>query len=77
MMDGDAMSVDPVGIAPGIAKQETPEKVVFLRCRNPKCSSVKAVQIEVETPTFVSQRVYRCVECNHTWSLSVGGELPL
>ncbi len=71
------MPIDPAGVTPGAPKQEPVEKILYLKCRNPKCPSVKAVQIKVDTPSFVSQRVYRCVECNRTWSLNVGGELPL
>jgi hypothetical protein len=74
----EAPKVDPAGVTPGLSERATPkETVVYLKCRNPKCDSMEATEIGLETPPQVGQRAYRCVKCGHTWSLKVGGALYL
>lgn len=48
--------------------------VVSLKCRNPKCDSISAVEVPIPRP---GKRVYRCVKCNHTWSVQVGGKVDI
>jgi hypothetical protein len=75
----ETAKVDPAGVTPGLAEKATlKEKVVFLKCRNEKCDSMEAVEIELkEVPPQIGQRAYRCVKCNYTWALRVGGPFNL
>lgn len=45
------------------------QKELNIKCRNPKCDSIRAVEIQYPGGT----RVYRCIKCNHTQFVPVGG----
>ena len=78
MSEQDA-KVNPAGVTPGLSEKAAPkQEVVNLKCRNPKCDSMEAVEIELkDSPPQIGQRVYRCVKCGHIWALRVGGPLQL
>jgi transposase-like protein len=48
------------------------EETVIMKCRNPKCDSITAVQVKI--PGRENIRMYRCVKCNQTFSINVGGQ---
>lgn len=74
----EVLQVDPAGVTPGLAKKDEPkEEIIYLKCRDPECDSMKAVDITREGPPQIGNRSYRCVKCGHTWSLAVGGPLYL
>jgi hypothetical protein len=74
----ETAQIDPAGVTPGLAEKATPkESVIFLKCRNEKCDSMEAVEIKLESPPQIGQRAYRCVKCNHTWALRVGGSFQI
>lgn len=51
-----------------------PEKPpVFMKCRNPKCDSIQSVEV----PYAVGSRLYRCVKCNNSFVVRVGGKMDL
>lgn len=52
---------------------QTPQKEVSIKCSNPKCSSMRAVEVPYPGGT----RVYRCIKCNHTKFVSVGGAFSM
>jgi len=60
-------------------KTEPKQDVVNMRCRgsNKKCTSMQAVIIKVGGVEHAGQRMYRCVKCNHTWGLQMGGHLNI
>lgn len=70
--------IDPKGTSPGLAPgaQATP-KVLNMKCSDPKCDSIEAIEIKIEVPEHHGQRVYRCNKCGHTRSLNVGGHLNI
>jgi DNA-directed RNA polymerase subunit M/transcription elongation factor TFIIS len=53
--------------------QKPAQPTVSLKCRNPKCKSITAIEIPYQPGT----RLYRCVKCNNTWTASVGGSFTL
>ncbi len=69
------MSVDPKGTAPGLSPQtKVDQQVIHMKCRNPKCNSITAVEIKI--PRSMS-RVYRCTDCGYVHTVSVGGAVDL
>jgi hypothetical protein len=67
------MPIDPAGTKPGL-KHNVPEpKRHNMRCRNSSnCDSMEVVEINANTP---GRRIYRCVKCNVTWGVPVGGSV--
>jgi hypothetical protein len=67
------MTFDPRGNTPGLSPkaQIDPDKVINMKCRNPKCDSIQAVEIKIAGSE--GQRVYRCIECGMTMPINVGG----
>jgi len=68
------MSIDPQGTAPGLSPDAEPkEEIIHLKCRDTRrCDGMQAVEIKV--PSGVQgRRIYRCLKCNHTWGVGVGG----
>lgn len=59
-------------------KQQKPQqpalKEVSMKCKNPKCASITAVEVPYPAP---GTNLYRCVKCNHTWPVTVGGQMNL
>lgn len=49
------------------------EKRVFMKCRNPRCTSIEVVEIKYAPGT----RLYRCPKCNHAVTVPVGGKVDL
>lgn len=66
-------AVDPKGTTPGLSPSAKPqEDVINLKCRDTRCDGMQAVEIKV--PSGISgRRIYRCIKCNHTWGVGVGG----
>ncbi len=72
------MSIDPTSTTPGLAPGvQAQPKVLNLKCQDPNCTSIEATEIPLAEKTrgapMPSQRVYRCVKCGRTHSISVGG----
>lgn len=49
------------------------ENTVAMKCRNTKCTSMKAYEI----PQNRGGRIYRCSKCGHGWTAPVGGKFTL
>ena len=64
------MPVDPKGISPGVVSVPEEPREINLKCRNPNCPSIKA--IELPTPGMPGHR-YQCVRCKNVWSINLGG----
>lgn len=74
------MTFDPKGTTPGLAQSAPLEpKVIHLKCRRDGCTSIRAIEInqgqQVEGTGAAHNRLYQCVECKHTWPMSVGGSV--
>ena len=73
------MSIDHEGTRPGLLPgAQVKPKTLSMKCRNPKCDSIEASEIQltnlpVSEYGVPSQRVYRCVKCGDTRGLGVGG----
>jgi hypothetical protein len=76
-MEMSMSGIDFKGTAPGLTPGAKSVSTLNIRCPNPKCDSMEATEIKLEAPEHVGQRVYRCVKCGHTKSLSVGGHLNI
>jgi DNA-directed RNA polymerase subunit RPC12/RpoP len=46
---------------------------VTLKCRNPSCKSIKAIQVNLGPVSGNGQRLYKCAVCGHPITVSVGG----
>lgn len=69
------MKIDHAGTTPGLVGQATEQKTVNMRCKNPDCDCIQA--IEVVLPVASLSRTYRCVKCHRTWGITVGGSVNL
>jgi hypothetical protein len=72
------MSIDPTGTTPGLAPgAQAQPKVLNMKCQDPNCTSIEATEIQLGEVSrgapMPSQRVYRCVKCGRTHSITVGG----
>lgn len=70
--------LDPSGTTPGLAPASEPKPKTFnMRCKVEKCDSMEVVEItpklSIENAGAPSVRTYRCVKCNYTWTIPVGG----
>jgi ribosomal protein S27E len=48
-------------------------KPVFMKCTNPKCDSIQVVEVAYAPGT----RLYRCVKCNTSRTVRVGGKMDM
>lgn len=71
-MTNDPQGTDQVK-APSNAEGK---KVINIKCRNPKCSSITAVEIAIPG-TDGGQRLYQCTECGRPLPVNVGGAVNL
>ena len=72
------MNVDPKGVTPGLAQKAQPqEDVIHLKCRNRKCDGITAVEIKIQGQEHTGRHIYRCLTCNATWGVPVGGAVNL
>jgi hypothetical protein len=74
------MSIDPTGTSPGLIPGAQAEpKTLNMKCVDERCGSMEATEIQlgekVRGAPAPSQRVYRCVKCGRTRSLTVGGNV--
>lgn len=65
------MSTNMNGTGRGVTP-ELGEKTINMKCHNPKCSSITAVELKIPKGGN-SNRLYQCTRCHFTWSVSVGG----
>lgn len=67
--------VDHAGTTPGLVGTvpEAPP-VVNVRCKNPNCDSIEAVQVHLPNQ---HQRMFKCVKCHLSWGTNVGGFVSL
>lgn len=49
------------------------EKRVFMKCKNPKCSSIEVIEVKYSPGT----RLYRCAQCKQHVAIPVGGKVDL
>jgi hypothetical protein len=56
-------------------KNTAGKKVVNLKCRNPKCDSLTAIEIEIKGGN--GQRLYQCTVCGHPLAINVGGSFNI
>lgn len=52
-------------------------KVINIKCRNPKCNSMTAVEIPIPGTENGGQRLYQCTECSRPLPVNVGGAVNL
>jgi hypothetical protein len=66
--------IDAEGTQPGLAPTTPKEKILNLKCRNPRsCDGMEATETSLNTPAHHGHRLYRCVKCGHSWGVSLGG----
>lgn len=71
-------NVDEAGTAPGlVSKAQVAPKEVNMKCSRDGCDSLTAREIQVNVAPSTGQRVYSCMKCNHTRSISVGGPINI
>ena len=65
------MPIDPSGTNPGVTAAAPKEPdTLNLRCKNPSCDSIQAIEIKMaNTP---SVRMYECVKCRIPFRITVG-----
>lgn len=69
------MPIDPTGTSPqALPPEPAPIPEVNMKCRKAGCDSITAVQMPIGQP---GSRLYRCVKCNHSWGLNVGGHIDI
>jgi len=76
------MSIDPRGTTPGIIPgAEAKPKTVFMKCPEARCSSKEVIEILIHEQArgapVPAHRAYRCTQCGHTTSISVGGYIHI
>jgi hypothetical protein len=70
------MPIDPAGTTPGLKKTETVPKEMHVRCKNPQCDSILAIELKIAGQEG-GRRMYQCCKCKHTWGVVVGGFVEL
>lgn len=53
------------------------KKIINLKCRNPRCASITAVEIVIPGTENGGQRLYQCTECGRPLPVNVGGAVNL
>lgn len=46
---------------------------VYMKCKNPKCTSIQAIEI----PYAAGSRLYQCIKCKHVHPVLVGGQMDV
>lgn len=69
------MPIDPTSTKPGLPPTQNEPPPVHMKCRNPNCDSITAVEIKLQGQG--SARLYRCTKCGATRSITVGGSVEL
>lgn len=69
------MPIDQTGTNPGLVAQEHKPSEVHIRCKNPSCDSINA--IEITPPGQPGVRRYQCSKCKHSHGVQVGGAFDL
>lgn len=71
------MTFDPKGTTPGLDPAQSKDKTVNMKCK--KCPSMDAVVVDIggDGSSASHNRLYRCVKCNYSWGVSVGGNVNL
>lgn len=70
------MPVDPTGTSPGLMPGAETPKPVHIKCRNPSCDSILAIEIKIAEQGG-GLRLYQCQKCKATRSIPVGGAVDL
>jgi len=71
------MPVDLSGITPGTKKVENLPKKIHVRCKNPGCDSILAIEVEIPGQKGGGFRLYQCCKCKQSWNVTVGGYVNL
>jgi transposase-like protein len=69
------MPIDPTGTKPGLKPQAQEPEKHNMKCKNKGCDSMQVYELQI--PGNVGRHVYRCVECNTTWTVTTGGGVDL
>jgi hypothetical protein len=70
------MPIDPAGTQPGLVGTSEETKPVHMRCKNPNCDSILAVEIKIPG-SAPGVRMYQCVQCKSTRGVNTGGSVDL
>jgi len=71
------MPIDPAGTTPGLKKIEEKPKEIHIRCKNPQCDSILAIEIKVAGQENSGHHLYQCCKCKRTWGIATGGAVNL
>lgn len=70
------MPIDPAGTTPGLTPKAEEAPTVHIRCKNPSCDSINAIELKIPGMQGGS-RLYQCVKCHRTHGVAVGGAFEL
>jgi hypothetical protein len=71
------MPIDPAGTTPGLQPKTEEIPTINLRCKSyPSCDSLLAIEVKLPG-AHPANRMYRCVKCQRTWGIAVGGSFNL
>ena len=70
------MPIDPAGTVPGLKEKEEEPKKIHIRCKNPECDSILAIEVKMPQQEG-GRRLYQCCKCKKTWGIPVGGSVEL
>jgi len=68
--------IDPAGITPGLTSKQEEAPKINMRCKNPDCDSIVAIELKLPGSES-SQRLYQCCKCKVTRGIAVGGRINL
>lgn len=70
------MPIDPAGITPGLTPRQEEAPKINIRCKNPDCDSIVAIELKLSGQE-PGHRLYQCCKCKVTRGVAVGGSINL
>ena len=70
------MRVDQTGTAPGLTSEPADAPKINIRCKNPDCDSIVAIELKLSGQE-PGHRLYQCCKCKVTRGIAVGGRIQL
>jgi hypothetical protein len=70
------MPIDSAGTAPGLTPKQEVAPKIHMRCKNPDCDSIVAIELKL-TGQDSGHRLYQCCKCKVTRGIAVGGGINL
>lgn len=68
------MPIDPTGTSPTPLMEAEERPKLHLKCKRGGCDSMVAEEVKVPGNTTSSGRhMYRCIKCNSTTTVNIGG----